>query len=413
MTVRSPASAATSKPGGRSADIVTYAAIALAVWLGWEVVKAPIVQRAPPELAVRLASGSAEVLSRAAEAELAAERPDNAAFVARASLARAPFNPEALRVLGLAVAEAQPDDADQIMTLAGNLSLRDGETHAWLVQQRLERGDYGSSFAHADTLVRRRNQLAGPVFDLYTTAAVSDPRALSALRRLLSTRPRWRQDYLEYLYEEADRAALLATLVISLESTPGRLSDPELRQFYDVWRRQKRIAGVRLVRETLGRPPLRPMIQNGDFEQAEAEQILPFGWTMGMGPGIAAAVTESGDLSHGRAAWIEYDGFSSGLLLEQLMILPPGRSTISGEWRIDGRSGGAPVAWQVVCVGSEQTLVSTSAPIADEWRRFSFETVVPISSCEVQALRLVGAPADFRRMNSIWIDNVTAVPAAS
>ena len=285
-----PAQPDMQRAAGWKAGVATYGTIALAVWLGWEVIKVPVAQRAPPELAVRISPKSPEVLARAADGELDARRLDNAAFVARASLAMAPFNARALRVLGLAIADADPVDADQLLTLAGNLSLRDNVTHAWLTEQRLKRGDYRSAFAHADTLVRRRAGLGPQVFNLYTTAATSDPRALPALVELLATRPRWRQDYLQYLYARNERTALLATLVLALEPSDGRFSDDELRELYSTWRRQKRVAGMRLIREKLNRPATRPFIQNGDFEQPEARQILPFGWTMGLGAGISAAV---------------------------------------------------------------------------------------------------------------------------
>lgn len=392
-------------------DFVTYGAVALAVWLGWEIVKAPIAQRAPPELAVRLDSTSPEILRRAAEGELAAKRLDNAAFVARESIARAPINPQALRVLGLSLAETNPDQANQILTFAGNLSLRDSTTHAWLVQERLKRGDYGSAFAHADTLVRRRIEIAPQVFALYTTAATSDPRALGALIRLVATRPRWRQDFLEYLYDKEERTALLASLVIGLEPLEGRFTDTELRQLYGVWRRQNRIQGLHMMRERLNRPETSSILQNGDFEQPEAEQILPFGWTPGLGPGITASISDSGDSQRGRGLWIEYDGYASGVLVEQLVLLPVGTATVSGEWRADGDDPASRVAWSFVCAGTETPITTRSPALGAQWARFSFEIQTPAADCPVQALRLKGVPGDRRRPITLWMDNLRITPA--
>lgn len=407
-----PAGPDALRASGWKAGVATYGSIALAVWLGWEIVKAPIAQRAPPEIAVRIAPNSPEVLARAAEGELASRRMDNAAYVARESLSRAPFNPQALRVLGLALADSDPAGANPIMTLAGNLSLRDNATHAWLVEQRLRRGDYGSAFAHADTLVRRRIELGPQIFNLYATAAQSDLRALTALVELMATRPRWRQNFLDYLYAENERAPLLATLVLALEPSAGRFSDDELRQLYSIWRSQRRIPGIRLIREKLNRPPLRPYVQNGDFELPETRQLLPFGWATGMGTGISASLTDSGEEAHRNALWIEYDGFSSGMLAEQLVLLPPGDISISGEWRADGTGAGELMAWQVVCVGTEQTLLSTSPPLIDKWTRFSFTVRIPAANCGLQALRLVGVPGEFRRASSVWVDNVRVIAPA-
>jgi hypothetical protein len=110
-----------------------YVLTALAIWLGWQIVTALVVQRAPPESAVRIAPGSAQALSRAAEAELIAERPDQAADLAILSLRAAPFDVRALRVLGLVRARTDEAAADELLTLAGNWSLRDDPSHAWLM----------------------------------------------------------------------------------------------------------------------------------------------------------------------------------------------------------------------------------------------------------------------------------------
>ena len=141
-------------------DVISYGLIAVAVVLAWQIILQPLSQRAPVETAIRLAPGSPLVLRRAAESELAAGRVDNAAALSREALSRSPFDVRALRVFGLTEARAgREDEADDILTLAGNWSLRDDPAHAWLVERRLRSGDYVSAFAHADTLVRRRQDL--------------------------------------------------------------------------------------------------------------------------------------------------------------------------------------------------------------------------------------------------------------
>lgn len=390
-------------------SLLVYGSGALAIWLGWEIIKVPIAQRAPAELAVRVAPLSHEVLGRAAAGELADKRLDNAIFLARASLAKAPINASALRTMGLSLADSDPLKAEQIMTLAGNLSLRDNATHSWLVQQRLTRGDYVSSFAHADTLLRRRIELSPDIFNLFTTAALTDPRALSALVLMIQDRPPWRQNYFEYLYLESDRAPLVATLTLALEQTDGRLTDEELAQLYAEWVRQKRIAGVSAIRERLNRPGTNKSIQNADFEEPLSQQVLPFGWTLGVGQGFTAAVGDVDDGEHGSALWIQYDGFSSGLLAEQLLMLPTGAVTVAGEWRVEDGESSDQVGWQIVCAGTEQTISVSKPPINDSWRRFSFSANIPADDCSVQSLKLTGFPSEFRRPISIWVDNLSIV----
>jgi len=62
-----------------------------------------------------------------------------------------------------------------------------------------------------------------------------------------------------------------------------------------------------------------------------------------------------------------------------------------------------------VCAGTELTLVSTTVPVAQTWGRSSVSVTIPSSGCEVQALRLVGVPGEFRRPVSVWLDNVQVV----
>ncbi|MGV8930453.1 MAG: tetratricopeptide repeat protein, partial [Brevundimonas sp.] len=150
-------SASTPRRSAGAGDIVSFGLIVGAVVLGWQIALQPLMQRAPVEAAIRIAPTSPLVLRRAAEAELGADRNDNAAVLGREAFARSPFDVRALRVVGLTEARAgREDQADDILTLAGNWSLRDDPTHAWLVERRLRQGDYSSAFAHADTLVRRR-----------------------------------------------------------------------------------------------------------------------------------------------------------------------------------------------------------------------------------------------------------------
>ena len=69
-------------------DIASYGLVVGAVVLGWQIAIQPLIQRAPVEIAVRLAPGSPLALRRAAEAELAAGRIDNAAALSRDALVR-------------------------------------------------------------------------------------------------------------------------------------------------------------------------------------------------------------------------------------------------------------------------------------------------------------------------------------
>jgi hypothetical protein len=395
---------------GRTPELVGYGLIIASIWLGWEILKAPVAERAPPAVAVRIAPGSPEVLRRAAEGELLADRVDAAAALAEESLLRAPFNARALRVRGLAAAQTdRNEEADDILTLAGNWSLRDDPTHAWLVENRLRRGDYASAFAHADTLVRRRQDLYPQVFNLFTAASLRDAKALQAVGRLLSTAPPWRRAYWSYLEKRPDGDALLLSLAVGLQRTANPLDQSELSSFYREWAKERRFVAMQTLRERIGRPSQAQLIVNGDFSTPIGKQITPFGWAFGANPGLAVEMTED-DLEPSNVGLrVDYDGYGSGIVASQFLLLPPGSYTLSLKTRLELASRTADMEWTITCIDSGVRLTQrrTSAlPQSQNWQNASTSFAVPASACTAQRLVLRGRPSDRRAPMTIWFDDL-------
>jgi hypothetical protein len=393
-------------------EVATYGLIAGTVWFSWEVLKAPLADRAPPAIAIRLSPSSPEVLRRAAEVELQAGRGKNAADLANESLARAPFNARAMRVRGLVEAQSGNDQrADEILTLAGNWSLRDDPAHAWLVEHRLRRGDYMSSFAHADTLARRRSDLLPSLFRLFTTAVALDNRAMPALLRILAARPPWRGSYLDYLHEDDTGATVLASLAVNLERSNGRFNELEMQQLYGTWASRGQFAAIRQVRERLNRPPLAVAIQNSNFENGSDGPLYPFGWRLGGGPGLSISVLEDDLDEANSAARIEYDGFGSGVFADQLLMLNPGHYTLAGQRRTETPLDDMRVFWRIACLDGGPNILTTSREtLAAEdsgWQPFTTSFTVPAMQCSVQSLRLEASPGDRRTSIILWFDDLT------
>lgn len=387
-----------------------YAVIAASVWLGWEALKAPFAERAPPEVALRLAPGSPEVLRRAAESELLAGETDDATFLAERSLAEAPFNARALRVLGLATArQGDVQRADDILTLAGNWSLRDDPAHAWLVEHRLRQGSYASAFAHADTLARRRPDLHEQTFDLFTTAVLLDSRAFAPVVGLVAANPPWRADYLKSLQQRPDGDAVLLNLSVSLQPTTNPLSDRELAVIYQGWVNEKRYEAVRALRTRLARPPIRQAVQNGNFSQPRVEQLAPFGWTFGTAAGLSAEIMEDEVSDRNPALRISYDGYGSARIAEQLILLEPGRYALTGRYRQENSSA-ASLEWVVTCVEGGPPLLRIRLPQGAEagvgnWVVLSAAVTVP-DRCTAQRLVLAPRAADRRSPLVVWFDDI-------
>ena len=400
------------RPAARG--LLGYVFIAVAVWLGWEVVKVPVVDRAPPALALRMAPGSPDALRRAAEGELVAEDWEDAAFLADRSLAAAPFNARALRVRGLAASRrGAVEQADQLLTLAGNWSLRDDPAHAWLVEHRLRQGSYGSAFAHADTLVRRRRDLHEKVFNLFTTAAVQDPRALPPLVRLLAASPPWRTSYLLSVQRREGADAVVLSLALALQTTATPLTDRELSRVYESWSAERRYTAIRALRRGLARPPTDAEIQNGDFSTPVENQLPPFGWTLGTAPGLMVEIMEDDGLPENAALRVVSDGYGEPTVARQLVLLSPGRYTFSGRYRLENVAETA-FEWSVRCVEGGPPLAEIRLPLEEPqvggWTAFATGVTVP-EGCTAQRLLLRPRAADRRSPLMVWFDDIDLVPA--
>jgi len=399
------------KPGRSIGSWLPFVLIPGAVWLAWQIVVAPVAQRAGPELALRVAPTSPAVLSRAAELEFQAGRDANARDLASDALSRAPFNLRALRVLGLITdRDGQAAQADEILTLAGNWSLRDTPTHGWLVNQRLRAGDYGSSFAHLDTLIRRR--VGGrETFDLLAVAAREDPRAIGHLRDHLATNPPWTRDFIQYLQLKDGTESLTATLVAGLEPTPGRLTDVQLSEVYGRWVRSGRIGAVKVLRQAISRPAPSIAVTNGDFSSDAA--VLPFDMRILTGPGIAVERVDDDQRTGNRALRIAYDGFGSGVATEQLLLLSPGSYRLETAFRIEAGSPDTRLSWQIRCLERpepilEQRLITTEGQGTNRWKAVQTDLVIP-ADCSAQWLRLTTRPGDRRAPVAVWVDDVAVV----
>lgn len=392
------------------AEIVSFVLIAVAVWLGWQTVREPAADRLPPELAIRLSPGSASVLARTAEAEFAADQFDDAEALARMSLGRAPFNVKALRVLGLAKAEkGQKVVADDMLTLAGNWSLRDDPSHAWLMDYRLSRGDYNSAFAHADTLARRRYDLQPQLFRLFTAAASEDPRALPVLASLLTAGPPWRAAYFRGLYQTEAGLGLAANLAIALQPTRLPFSNSELSSLYGHLLARHRLPAMVAVRARLERPNLRDHLINGNF--AVPNEPTPFEWRLFNAGGLVAEVLPD-DIRGDSALRAQYGSFSARPLAQQLIQLPPGTYRLTGETRAEAGIPEERLAWVVFCL---ETGAKISDPPTEEtgertsWHAMSIRISVPVTNCTAQWLRLTPALSDHRRTVIAWYDNFSIV----
>lgn len=382
---------------------VPYVLTALLIWLAWQVVLGLMVQRAPPEVAIRVAPGSPVVLSRAAEAELVAGRVNQARDLAEMALRGSPFDVRALRILGLSIARTDEAAADPILTLAGNWSLRDDPSHAWLMQRRLRQGDYVGSFGHADALARRRKDLRPGIFRYFATAAAEDPRAVPALLQRYAAWPNWRSDFFEFLRTAESGPQVQAVLAVGLIGRAGALSNLELEQIYLSWLQAGRLSGLLILRERTGRPAP-ALLVDGSFDGVTSPR--PFRWDLQTGPGVTPTLLTDRARPGQSALLVDSDGFQTSHVASQLTTLPPGAGAVSYRAWIEAGGPDARMRWTLTCVESGAELMSAPVPEAAEWRSFSAGFVVPTRGCTAQWLRLETVRGQRRTSILAWFDDV-------
>lgn len=382
--------------------------VVVSVWLGWQVVREFVAERFPVRQAIQMSPGSALVLSRAADAELSAKRYDNAEVLAREALSKAPFTSSSLRVLGLTVAEkGDTARADQMLTLAGNWSLRDDPAHAWLMQHRLERGDYRSAFAHADTLARRRLDLRPRIFDFFRVAAVHDPRAMRSLIVLLAAKPPWRREFLDGLNTSVDGLSLSATLAIGAAASPAAYSDAELAALYSALSSRGLVAAMAEVRRRTSGGGSMPMLVDGDFDAPSGQ--APYDWTLRSAAGVIVE-TLPDELRGDIALRVQHGSFDAQPLIFQLVHLKPGSYRFSGQARIETGAAGERLSWTVSCLESAKVLTPRIPLSGETWRPFAANFTVPAENCTAQWVRLEPLPSHGRATVVAWYDRLAIAP---
>lgn len=372
--------------------------------LGWTIVVEALVQVAPPRLALAVDPNSALANAYAAQDAYAAKQMGQAAALARKSLTLQPFDVVALRVAGLAdAARNGPDHADQTMTLAGDWSLRDQLSQAWLFGQRLRHRAYGSAFAHADALMRMDNDILPSMFKLFDQIVAYDPKALGALGQRLAADPPWRQAYFESLGGDPQRQLVAAELAVGLASGPHPATRPELSALLSNLVAQQRYAIADQVWRRVGGAEAARAPADGGFDAPQTPD--PFGWRITGGEGATVQILDDGVGRGGHALRVDYDGYSDPSLVKTFMTLGPGPQRLTGRLRSELATGADQLGWVVSCADDGRPLAEAKGPASAQpgaWTTFSETFTVPPTGCAGQWLTLEPYPGERPNPTTVW-----------
>ncbi|WP_294260852.1 hypothetical protein [uncultured Sphingomonas sp.] len=347
--------------------------------------------------AADVAAPSAQRLSRYALAAIARKDNGSAEQLAEQSLARAPLNARAIRVM-IAARTASGRDLDgNALGYAAALGWRDTPLQLLLLDAAAKVGSGEEVMLRADALARRKQEPATAYAAFRALSANTEGRKLLIAR--LPTAP-WRlaffQDNAGLTPDDMDaREALFADMV----AAGVRPTAMEVGSYIEYLMQHGQTPRARTVWMNLFDPSGRAAaggVYDSNFERfGRAEG--PFAWQVL--PLIGASAGANDTVSTGnRVLSVETDGSASGPLVRQTLVLRAGSYRLISVEQQDGPGTDDGFGWSVTCQGQP-----TGLPLEPEGRgevgaavRKSWSFTVP-AGCNAQQLDLYAQTFDPRR----------------
>jgi len=333
-------------------------------------------------LAHKLAPWNGTITARLAEQNMALNSAEDSALHALTALRQDPTAVDALNVLGvLAQAQGDTEQARRIFGHSLKLSRRELPARIWAIEEAVSRGDIRSALASYNIALTTSKAAPDVLFPVLASA-IAEPRVRSELLKVLIKQPTWSEKFVDYLTTSG--ADPRTTVRFFREGAGGKLPVDEAdrtkvvnalvaRGFVeDGW---NYFASFRTKAERIrSRDP--------EFSlRSDAPSV--FDWTTVEPSGISASIQRTADGGL-------FDFFvapsASGVMLQQMQMLPP------GAYRLEGRSTNLPESerarpyWSLAC--SDGRELSRIAIPASGSARFSGAIRIP-QGCPWQMLSLV------------------------
>jgi len=402
----------------RTRVLVGAALVTAAVIAAWHIVSLAMAEfyaDTEPQRALEWRAEHPRALLNLAQQRLVQGRLDEAATLARRSLAADPLDGRGYRVLGN-VAGLKRDRKQQqaMMELAVRHAPRDVAARAWAAQIALERGDAAAAIRHYDRMLRVAPERRPDVFPVLIGLA-SIPAGRDALVTTLAGRPPWRAELLRDLAHNMPNPNDLPAVFNALRANGG-LSPEEDAAYLERLVLEKRwdqafvawagaLSSQELAMVTV---PI-----DGDFERV-APSRGPFDWMISGRPGVDAVVQALPDGS-GRALKVEFQGQRGAFRdVRQLLLLPEGQGyRLQWRSRFDGLDTARGLRWTLTCADGAAGQILATPPTAgtSPWRSYSAEFDVP-PGCPAQWLVLeldARIAAETLARGTAWFDDVHVV----
>ncbi len=381
--------------------------LVLAIWLAGQIVTQAMADHyalTHPAAAVLWRGDSANALTRLAEQRLMARDPAHAAQLARRALEKSPLQVRALSTLGAAWDQAgQAERADQLMTLAGSRSWRDGLAQTWLFGRRTLQGRYSEALDNADAILRRT---ANPQLFIILGAFASDSRTAGLLAERLRGAPSWRASFLTFLGADArpDSEAGAYAMLHALAQGPTPPTQAELGPYLHRLIREKKFQQADVALRELSRSAPAPgeYVHNGGFDPGH--EAPPFDWRITASAGSSLIMSGAPGQAQGTALRVSYDGVSPSPFLRQMLAPPAGDYVLSGQILQETEGGADRFSWAVLCDDDSRILGRAAVRGARQglWTGFQAPISLPADSCAQAWLQLIPDPGEQRSDIVVW-----------
>lgn len=379
---------------------------------GWRVVAVGMGEhwaRHQPQAASAWSADHSRALRRSSLAAAAEGQLQRAAELARRAIAANPLDGRAYAAL----ARAEADGGTPDVGLAGIATRRwplDPAAHAALADHHLREDCLACALPHIDALLRVRGDAREAVFPLLLEVLVRLPDP-GPLAEWLGRNPPWRAAFLARAGRDIDDPAPMHRLMQALHQSAAPPSDAELRHWLARLERDGRFveawfAWVQSLpaerMDALGN------LYNGSFEWPASG--YGFDWRIARVAGARVEQANAGGSNGDMALRVAFQHQRVDFRhVSQLLLLPPGRYSLSGRVRLDALRNEHGLIWQVQCIGPRALRLGQSQPFrgASPWRDFDFDFEVPAADCPAQWLRLqldARAAADRFIGGEAWFD---------
>jgi hypothetical protein len=323
---------------------------------------------------------------------------------AQASLAAAPLQGRALRVLGATrELEGNRDSARRLIEMAATVAPRDIPAQYWLAMNDLRDRDLDAALARFDRLLRMEPEASRQVFPVLLTVA-SNPIGMRGFAPLLASNPPWRQDFMrQFLASVADVRQL--DKLLGIAAVAGvRLEPAEQAALLNQafvrrdWPRVRRLLAIEGIQPAV--------VRDGGFDRGAADGIR--GWAVAKHRMMDVILADSRLRLHFLGQRAEFGGLS------QWLLLSPGSYLLSGRVRLLDLDTAQGLRWWLQCDQSSDRLVETELfKGRGDWTPFRVEFSVP-EECPAQSLRLELAAriaAETHASGSAEFDDLEITPA--